>query len=277
MATLIPDGPFVSAEWLAARLQSDPSLRIIDATWLLPSEDDPLPEKSIKGAKPFDIGVLKERTELGAAFDDIQALGELCEAANITPANIVVIYDRHGLFSAPRAWWTLGAAGYRQCYVLKGGLPEWLAWEKSGKAPKGDAELGPPRPLEVYGATAEDVKAAIGTNIQIIDARSSGRFHGLTPEPREGMKSGHIPGSLNLPFSSLKDKDGQLKSKAAINKIVTAAGFDGSKRMITTCGSGVTAAALAMIFEWIGMPGAIVYSGSWKEWGAEDSDFPLET
>ena len=271
-----PTSIFVDAHWLRKHLHH-PRLRVVDGTWTIPGAAEPETKGFIPNAVSFDLGALKTKTPLGMPFPPSDFITDFASKANIAQNDITVVYDRHGLFSAPRVAWSFMSAGFH-AFVLDGGLPAWV----NIGAPTYDSAFKPESEAPVFArdsmvkaVSMADVVEALYTHTQIIDARSEGRFAGTEPEPREGLRSGHIPGSISLPLSDLKTASGQLKSLAELRGIVAAKKIDLTRPIISTCGSGVTAAALDLIFFHLGAHEHAVYSGSWAEYGA--SDHPIET
>jgi thiosulfate/3-mercaptopyruvate sulfurtransferase len=268
---------FVDATWLSENL-SHSNIRILDATWGVPGNKDDLPDGVIPGARFFDLGYLKSKTSLGDAYPPKDVMKNMAEELGIKPENHIIIYDKQGYFSGPRVWWSFKTIGHKKVSVLRDGFPAWLA--KGYEIASHHQEETSTSEYEtsdssVKGITIESVSNAIGSDTQIIDARPAARFCGESPEPREGLRSGHIPGSINLPLGQLKNSQGELLENSEIRQILKNNNIDLNKPIITSCGSGVTAAALAFIFECLGAEDVSVYTGSWAEYGA--SDYPIET
>ncbi|MFA3916871.1 3-mercaptopyruvate sulfurtransferase [Ruegeria hyattellae] len=265
----------VSTNWLAAHLK-DPDLRVLDGSWYLPQQArDALAEYQeahIPGARFFDIDDISDRrSDLPHMTPPVEKFMSRLRAMGVGDGHQVVIYDGAGLMSAARVWWLFRLMGQMNVAVLDGGF---LKWQAEGR----EIEDLPPvvrdrhMTVRVQNQLIRDVTqvsaAAKLRDHEIIDARSPGRFAGSDPEPREGLRSGHIPGSRNVPYTSLLNKDGTMKSPEACRAIFEAAGVDLKKPAITTCGSGVTAAILSLALERIGKSDHSLYDGSWAEWGA---------
>ena len=271
----------VSTDWLAAHLR-DASLRVLDGSWHMPqAKRDPRVEfraAHIPGAAFFDIDAIADHTTslphmLPAPEAFAQAVGDL----GVGTGDLVVVYDTRGVVSAARVWWTFRAFGHDAIAVLDGGLPKWKAEDRPLES--GDAKPEP----RVFRATSRPALvrdlAAMRDNVtarreQVLDARSAGRFTATEPEPRAGLRGGHIPGSLNLPSDTLLRTDGTLLSPAELRKRFDAAGVDFSRPVTTTCGSGITASVLAFGLHLLGHRRVAVYDGSWTEWGGR-ADTPV--
>ncbi len=264
----------VSTEWLARHLK-DPDLRILDASWYLPAmERDPKAEYEqahIPGARFFDIDEISDaRSELPHMAPTIEKFMSRMRAMGVGDGHQVVVYDGMGMFSAARVWWTFKLMGKDDVAVLDGGLPKWQAEgrEIEDLPPMiRDRHMTVQRQAHLVKDVTQVSAASKLRDTEIIDARSAARFRGEAPEPREGLRSGHIPGSKNVPYDSLMTEDGTMKAPDALRTVFEAAGVDLSKPAITTCGSGVTAAILSLALERLGKSDHSLYDGSWSEWG----------
>jgi len=275
-------GPVVATAWLAERL-GEPHLRVLDATWYLPTlQRDARAEfcqAHIPGAVYFDIDLIADRSrDLPHMLPDASAFAEAVGGLGIGDGDRVVVYGGKYLSAAARVWWTFRAFGHDRVAVLDGGFPRW---REEGRP----VEAGEPSPArrrftarfrpELVKAL-EDVRANLDTRrSQVVDARSVGRFAGTEPEPRPGLRGGHIPGSLNLPYDRLFAADGRLLPRDDLRRLFEAARVDLERPIVTTCGSGVTACTLALGLHLVGRPDVAVYDGSWSEWGGR-GDVPVE-
>ncbi len=268
---------FVTVDWLEASLQSE-SVKVLDATWIVPGSKPDLQTGVIPQAQFFDLGYLKTTTPLGERYPPPNIMAKMLSTLGISKQDHVIVYDRQGFFSAPRVAWSLCSIGHQKTSVLRGGLPVWKERQYScadSYTPQAIQSVYMPKKTLVRGVNINDVVASINTDIQIVDARPASRFYGEVAEPRPGLRSGHIPGSFNLPLSEVKQSNGKLLKRDGFLNLLNARNIDLMRPIITTCGSGVTAAALAWLFYDIGKNDIAVYSGSWAEYGA--SNHPIET
>lgn len=264
----------VSTGWLAAHL-NDPDLRILDASWYLPAQNRDAQaeyrDAHIPGARFFDIDEISDtRSTLPHMAPPVEKFMSRMRALGVGDGHQVVVYDGAGLFSAARVWWLFRLMGKTDIAVLDGGFPKWQA---EGRP----VEDLPPLPRERHMTVqrqahlvkdVSQVAAAVKLgDWQIVDARAPARFRGDEPEPRPGLRAGHMPGAKNVPFNTLLNPDGTMKRDAALKAAFTDAGVDLDRRIITTCGSGVTAAVLALGLEMLGHRDWALYDGSWSEWG----------
>ncbi|WP_104018726.1 3-mercaptopyruvate sulfurtransferase [Roseovarius nitratireducens] len=265
----------VSTDWLATHLK-DPDLRVLDATAFLPGTGrDARAEYEaahIPGARFFDIDDISDgRSELPHMVPPVEKFMSRLRAMGVGDGHQVVVYDTHGLFSAARVWWLFRLMGHDDVAVLDGGFPKWQA---EGR----EIEDLPPVIRDrhmtvrrqnhmVRDVTQVSAATKLGDH-EILDARPPGRFRGEEPEPREGLRGGHIPGSKSVPASALLNPDKTMKSPEDLRAVLEAAGVDLGKPAITTCGSGLTAAIINLALERIGKADHALYDGSWAEWGA---------
>ena len=273
----------VSTGWLADHLAA-PDLVVVDGSYYLPAAnrdaEAEFRERRIPGAVRFDIDAIKDRSsDLPHMLPSPEVFATEVGALGIGDGSMVVVYDGAGLFSAPRVAWTLRTFGATDVAVLDGGFPAWLAEARpvETEAPRQPrARRFTPRFDNSAVASRDDVRRALETgSAQLLDARSAARFTGAEPEPRPGMRSGHMPGALNLHYTRLVP-NGHLADAETIRAELAQAGIRPDRPVITTCGSGVTAAILSLALERAGQPAKALYDGSWAEWG-RPSDTPVET
>lgn len=267
---------FVSTGWLAEHMGQS-GLVIVDGTYFLPTMNRDAEAEyhagHIPGAVRFDIDTIKDKASpLPHMLPSAEAFAAQVGALGIADDMTIIVYDAIGLFSAPRVRWTFRTFGAKDVRLLDGGLPKWR--EEHRPLETGPAHPRAPARFEaVFDASAvasmQDVKAALdGSRAQVVDARPAGRFSGAEPEPRPGLPSGHMPGSVNLPFAAIIE-NGRLKDEASIMAAVEAAGINLDQPVITTCGSGVSAAILSTAMELVGKPPQALYDGSWAEWASQ--------
>lgn len=265
----------VSTDWLAKHLK-DPDLRLLDASWYLPdagrnarAEYD---AAHIPGARFFDIDDISDnRSDLPHMAPPVEKFMSRLRAMGVGDGHQVVVYDGAGLLSAARVWWLFKLMGQDNVAVLDGGLPKWVAeghpTEDMPPIPR-DRHMTVRLQNQLVRDVTQVAQASKLGDPQIVDARAAARFRGDAPEPREGLRAGHIPGSRNLPYTELLNDDHTLKTPEEMRSLFEAAGVDLGKPVITTCGSGITAAILALALERLGHVNWSLYDGSWAEWGA---------
>ena len=262
----------VSTEWLAAHLAE---VKIIDSSWYMPADKRDAKAEfeagHIPGSVFYDLDALSDHsTALPHMLPTPQNFARDLGALGICDGDMVVVYDGAGLFSAARIWWMLRVMGHDKVAVLDGGLPKWKAesraLDKGAAAPK-PAQFNA-NPVAGQVKSFDDVRAALG-NSQILDARSNSRFTGEEKEPRVGLRSGHMPGAVNVHFRAVLNADGTLKSDHDLKKMFAEKGVDLRAPIITSCGSGVTASILMLALAQLGAPQTALYDGSWTEWGGK--------
>jgi thiosulfate/3-mercaptopyruvate sulfurtransferase len=278
-----PRHPLVSTQWLAERIEA-PDIRIADASWYLPQAGRDAKTEyravHIPRATFFDIDDLSDD---GVALPHMLAppakFASRMRRLGLGDGHLIVVYDGAGIYSSPRAWWMLRAMGHEEVVVLDGGLPKW---RREGR-PVEDLIPNPyprhftPRPnhalVRDFDRMMQNLKSR---EAQVVDARSAPRFRGEEEEPRAGVRRGHIPQSLNAPYGEFITGDGTLKPKEELLKIFTRHRIDPAKPAVTSCGSGVTAAIVALALDAVGAKDVSLYDGSWAEWGAR-AEAPVET
>ena len=273
----------VSTDWLSSRL-SDPEIRILDATWYLPNVDRDAKaeydQSHIPNARFFDIDEVSDhRSDLPHMVPPVEKFMSKVRKLGVGDGHQIVIYDSHGLFSAARVWWLFKVMGQKNVAVLDGGLPKWL---REGRTVDSSPPLIRDRHMFVkyHDEMVKDVTQVSSASklgdFEILDARSAGRFRGEEPEPRPGLRAGHIPGSKNIFYGDLLNEDGTLKSQDELIEHFKAKAVNLDKPVITSCGSGVTAAIINLALDRIGKTDHALYDGSWTEWGMYPT-VPVET
>ena len=272
----------VEADWLEAHIDN-PKVTILDATWHMPNVDrnakGEYQSNHIPGAIFFDIDVVSDgSSDLPHMLPSAEAFEKSVSKMGIRNDDLIVIYDAYGLFSAARVWWMFKCFGHQDVAILNGGS---LKWEAENR-PMDNKKVTPSETTykasynEDMVASLKDVQNNLETmQAQVIDARARNRFNAEVPEPRPGLRSGHIPGSLNLPFSDVLTDQKTLKDETSLQALFTAEELDMNTATITSCGTGVTACVLSFALYLIGKEDVAVYDGSWTEWGGH-RDTPIE-
>ncbi len=269
----------VETEWLEKHLDA-PDVVVLDGNWYLPNDPrEPYEEylqARIPGAVFFDIDEISDKSStLPHMLPSPEQFSSQMRKMGIGDGMRVIVYDAHGMFSAGRVWWTFRAMGNEDVAVLNGGLAKWIAegrpQEDGTPVKRGARHYTSRRNADLIRDRDEILRMSGDSSEQIVDARAADRFRGEAPEPREGLRSGHIPGSLNLPYPELLNADGTFRPAEELKKIFEQAGVDLKQPVANTCGSGVTASIVALALAILGHRHVSVYDGSWSEWGADEN------
>lgn len=274
--------PLVSTEWLADNLGE---VLVFDCTKYLPTDGRDAQAEFAAGHIPsagfFDVDAIADTdSDMAHMVPSTGRFARMVGALGITNTSRVVFYDQKGLFSAARGWWMMGLFGHDRSGVLDGGLPKWIAEDRTleaGVPPKAKPAVFRPdfRAARLRGI-GDMLANVTGKNELVLDARAAGRFNATVAEPRPGIRGGHIPGSVNLPISEVLAPNQTMLPKEVLREKLAALGIDGSRPVVTSCGSGLTATILTLAMTRAGLPSGAVYDGSWTEWGGR-TDTPIET
>ena len=279
-------GPSVSVDWLAENL-GKPGLVVLDGSWYLPNSGRNAKEEfqagHVPGARFFDVDECSDpSSNLPHTVPSPERFARCVEALGVSNRSSVVVYDGSGVnLSAPRVWWTFRYFGHEQVAVLDGGLDAWRSAGHPLEQGEAFMTLEVPEPYdatvrpELIRSAAQVLEATRGGGAQIVDMRPSGRFEGSAPEPRPGLRGGHVPGSRNLPYRELVDGDGLALTPEAFAQRLIDQGIDPDRPLIGTCGSGTSACAFAWLMARDGKEDVAIYDGSWSEWGGRD-DLPVD-
>ena len=279
-----PDA-LASTDWLHEHLHA-PDVRIVDASYYLPDEGvdarAQFEQQHIPGAVFFDIDEIADTTrDLPHMMPPPEKFSAKVRKLGLGDGSRFVIYDQRGIFSSARVWWMFRAMGHRDVAVLDGGLPKWLAEDKpveDGKGRGGEERHFTARFDNTMLRDRDQVSREVTRQKeQIVDVRAAERFAGTAAEPREGLRAGHIPGSLNLPFTQLLNDDQTMKAPEELQRLLADAGIDPKRPVVTSCGSGVTAAVLNLALHVAGYRDTALYDGSWADWGRKELNLPVET
>lgn len=278
-----PSDPLVSTAWLAEHLEA-PDVRVVDASWHMPAaQREPYKEflaAHIPGAVFFDIDDISDETsDLPHMIPTAVKFASRVRKLGLGDGSRIVVYDTTGILPAARAWWHFRAMGHEDVVVLDGGLPMWIAEGRpieDGPAFPQERHFTPRYQADIYRSLEQMRDIVASGREQIIDARAAGRFEGRDPEPRAGLRGGHMPGARNIPLSALIAPDGTMLPADKLKVVFDAAGVDINKPVVSTCGSGITASVVALALARLGKPRSAVYDGSWTEWGGL-ADTPVAT
>ena len=284
VARFTPEKPIVSAEWLKSHLTA-PDVRTLDCTWFMPGAPHTgrhaYEAHHIPGARYFDIDDIADTdSPLPHMLPAPEKFASRVRKLGLGDGHRIICYDQNNYSAAARVWWMFRAMGHGDVSVLDGGFDAW-------RAAGGAVEDLPPqyladrhftvRPRRDLVRDIDQMRQALASHsAQVVDARSAARFRGETPEPRPNLRSGHMPGAINVPYTAVIGADGRMKSDADLRALFAEAGVDLARPIINTCGSGVTAATLALAESIAGHDDGAVYDGSWSEWGAEGASTPVE-
>lgn len=274
------ENPLISTIELAAIIDR-PDVKLVDASWWLDGRDAKVDydKERLPKAVFFDLEAISDQTNpLPHMLPSVEGFARAVGDLGLSHTDLIVVYDSQGLFSAARVWWMLRVFGAPRAVVLDGGLPKW----KAEGRPTASGSESRPAPVRFIAqspdsvvASLHEVQDALGTDTKILDARGAARFYGTAPEPRSGVRSGHMPGALNLPYTALLNPDKTIKGGPELEAAFRDIGLDTDRPVITSCGSGVTAAILTLGLALLGKSSRL-YDGSWSEWGSH-KDTPVET